>query len=195
MILYLSENKVNNLLEEMQFNQRITFSPFSTVKLSLSGLETEAHVNEPGDSVGYKLKKVVKYLKKSGRLKDSVQGERTFPKLNYYRCSGAMRLHKITNTMTGQTIEHQTYDSQSGILWDFCVDIDNRFFNKLIITCSAKNLRFLEFSSVINIVFPTSFGNHLFSTSKVVPVELIFMVTDTDDAQKILYGSPLIITC
>ncbi len=193
MILYVSESKVNNLLEEMQFNQRITFSPFSTVKLSLSGLETEAHVNEPSDSVGYKLRKVIKYLKTSGRLKGSIQDERTFSKLNYYRCLGAMHLHKITDTMTGLVIEYQTYDSQSNTLWDFDVDISNRSFNKLIITCSAKNLRFLEFS-VTNNVFPNSLGSHFLSTSKAVPVELIFMVTDTDDTQEIIYGTPLIIT-
>ena len=62
MVLYLSENKVNNLLEEMQLNQGITFSPFSKVKLSISGLETEAQINEPSNNVGYKLKKVLKYL-------------------------------------------------------------------------------------------------------------------------------------
>lgn len=193
MILYVSESKVNNLLEEMQFNQRITLSPFSTVKFSLSGLETVAHVNEPGDSVGYKLRKVVKYLKTSGRLKGSIQDKRTFLKLSYYRCFGAMHLHKITDTMTGFTIKSQTCDVQSNTLWNFDVDISNRFFNRLIITCSAKNLTFLDFSDANNVVL-NSIGIYLLSTSKAVPVELIFMVTDTDDTQKTIYGSPLIIT-
>ncbi len=193
MVLYLSENKVNNLLEEMQLNQGITFSPFSKVKLSISGLETEAQINEPSNNVGYKLKKVLKYLKKSGKLKGSIQNEHTFSKHHYYSGFGGMHLHKITDTMTGLVIEYQTYSSQSNVLWDFDIDISNRFFNKLIITCSAKNLRFLEFS-VTNNVFPNSLGSHFLSTSKAVPVELIFMVTDADSTQKILYGTPLIIT-
>lgn len=193
MILYISENKVNNLLDEIQIKQRIRFSSFDTIKLSLSGLETEAKVNEPSDSIGYKLRRAIKYLKKSGALKDVTLNERAFPRLNYYKCFGAMHLHKIIDRMTGLTIDYSSYTSKNA-LWDFDVDIDNRFFDKLIITCSARNLKFVEFTDT-NCIAPNSLGEHFLSTSKSVPVELIFMITDTDEKQKILYGSPLIITC
>jgi len=44
MIIYVSTNKINNLLEEAQLNQKITLPSLENLTLGLSGFKAEAKV-------------------------------------------------------------------------------------------------------------------------------------------------------
>ena len=46
-----TKNVLAKTKKECTESQGITFSPFSKVKLSISGLETEAQINEPSNNV------------------------------------------------------------------------------------------------------------------------------------------------
>ena len=55
MIIYVSTNKINNLLEEAQLNQKITLPSLESLTLGLSGFKAEAKVGGSDDNIGYKL--------------------------------------------------------------------------------------------------------------------------------------------
>lgn len=191
MLLYLSTNKIDNLFEEIGFKKKTHFNSFSHVKFSLKVIEAQFQASK--DSLEYRLQKIVKSLKKSGKLKTINEYEYNFSEMNFYECCGRMHLHKVKDNSTGSLIGYDDYNAPNKVI-DFDVDIKNRYFNKLIISCSLYNLRFLDFTDPERHP-PNSMGTHLISSQKSTFVEMIFVLTNIDSEQKTLYGSPLIITC
>lgn len=103
-----------------------------------------------------------------------------------------MFLHKVKETQSGVLISFESYTKHNTTL-DFDVKLENDYFPILVLTCSLYNLRFLDFTAP-EIHPPNSMGSHLISAKKEIPIDVIFILLSIDSENKILYGSPLIIT-
>lgn len=191
MLIYVSENKINNIFEEIGYNKKISFSPFSETKINLNLIE--AQLNAPKDSTEYKLRKIIRYLKHHKKLKTIDNKSLHFLEGYFYKCHGTMFLHKAKETQTGVLIDFNSYTKPNSTL-DFDVNIGNDRFPMLVLTYSLYNLRFLDFTAP-EIHPPNSTGSHLISVKKEIPVDVIFVLLYIDSENKILYGSPLLITC
>ncbi len=188
MIIYVSTNKINNLLEEAQLNQKITLPSLESLTLGLSGFKAEAKVGGSDDNIGYKLKKALKYLERCKRIED-LTDDCVFSELNFYRCFASIHFNRVVDAMTGKVIRFRKNCINEDTLCVFRADINNCHFSELLLTCSAKNFGFC-FESPI---FSHSYVYRFFNSHHLVPVELIFTVTEVDGDKKIIYGSPLII--
>ena len=181
MIIYFSENKVNNIFKETELNKKF-FNPFSDLKINLKIIVSNIAYSK--NSIEYKFYKVIKYLKRKKKFKKIDNRFSKFKEHFFYQCHGFMFLHQAEETDTGLLVDLNYYEKTNKNL-NFYIELENDYYNNLIVTCSTSNLIFLN-----NV---TSLSSELIYHNKKIPVTVIFLLLNINADEKTLYGTPLLI--
>lgn len=220
MLLYLSENKMHNLLLETEINMNFTdlvrtFSlnniNINAEKDSLSAdikISPFRKVNKESKDMSY----VLKTLKRKGKLQD-LSPDLTIVPLSYIISRGTLEYVRFED---GHTACSLTQDDLEKVRWDedsffdddkliFEIKIGHNNYDRITIKCTASNIKVfggknlschyedLFKDSSIWLRYPHS-GDPGILYRK-ISVEFIIWILDTDSNNRNITGSPVIIYC
>lgn len=213
MLLYLSKNKMENLILEaeirMNFFDFIRSFQFSSIDLNTGKIKFSS-VNEisktPRD-ISY----VLKTLKSKGKLKD-LSHDMIISPLSYITSSGTIEYIKFENGYIASTLNNDVLDTvrkrninflEDDILF-FNIYINHDNYDKIVTKCTAKNIKVFGntnlsayyeewFKDIVLLMHPHSGDPGILY--KKIPVEFIILIMDTNPNDRSIIGSPIIIYC
>lgn len=215
MILYVSPNKLNNLLMEMEITESFV-EYFKTLKGeyfrisgSKSGIEA-SFTHEKGKNSS-DIRYVLDLLKSRGKLKE-LSHNMKINNLSYISTYGTLEYIKCENGYTASMLSLDVLNRvRPGIsffdddLLCFRISINHEQYDEVKIKCTAGNIQVFG-ESDIGWLFPDLFNNNSFWLKlrhsgdpgiliRKISVECVFWVLDTNPNDRSIIGSPLIISC
>ncbi len=214
MIIYYSQRKIDNLLEETGMNSGFFYSAFNFrcnhIKIGSESGPISAELSKEKKQKAEEIKKVLKSLKSKGKLID-LSPDTTIKQLSFIRSSGTLKYVGFKNGFTASTLnkcdlnrvrsDKQFFDDD---MLYFKINISHNKYDSIITACTVKSIQ--VFGSVnlrcrFEDIFKTdTFINHPNSADpgilySEIPVEFIVWIIDTNPNDRSIKGSPVIIYC
>lgn len=213
MLLYLSKNKMENLILEaeirMNFFDFIRTFQFGNIELNTDKVKLSPfnEINKVSRDISF----VLKTLKSKGKLKD-LSPDMIISPLSYITSKGTIEYIKFEDGYTASTMNHDVLETVRERNRDFFEDdilffniyINHENYDKIVTKCTAENIQVFGntnlkayyedwFKDVVLLLHPHSGDPGILY--KKISVEFIILVIDTNPNDRSIIGSPIIIYC
>ena len=206
MLIYTSSDKIENMIKESEINTNRFSLGLNTLKIgsNVKGISMEAEI-EPTSEGDFA--KVIKSLHKKHKLKKMRQSTK-INELSYIKANGLIKYTHFVDGKIASTLNKKELKlrSDNNFLADdilfFNIIIDHDVYDKIIIKCTAKNIQtfgwinwngYKELEHSVVIYHPNSADPGILE--KEIPVEFIVWVLETDEQNKSIIGSPILVYC
>ena len=218
MLIYVSPNKINNLLTETEVKANFVdyIHSFGGSHLIISG--SKNGITTSAEIIPYERDKrskdiicVLKSLKRKGKLKELSINMQITP-LFYISSRGILEYMKYENGYTASKLSEEDLENVRGyeeffdddILY-FKIKVSHEMYDEIIIKCTVANIQVF---GGYNLKY---FYNEIFKDDSIllrsphsgdpgilygkIPVEFVVWVLDTNPNSRSIVGSPVIIYC
>lgn len=215
MIIYCSENKIQNLLKEIQIKPNVFRSFFNFrfngfhIGNESSLLSTDFSYEESQRTREFRA--ILTSLKLNGKLKE-LSSNTPIKQLSYIHSNGTLEYVKLKNGSTASRLSQDNLDEIRGLneFFDddelyFKIKICHERYDSIKFKCKAKTIEVFAGHKLHevykNLVQDDSIRmRHVSSVDpgiiyRKIPVEFIVWILDTDPNDRSIQGSPLIICC
>lgn len=206
MLIYTSSDKIKNMIKEAEINTNRFSLGLNTLKIDINIKRVSVGVDIESTTEG-NLKKVLNSLYKKHKLKQLEQGA----KINtpsYIKARGLIKYTHFVDGEKASALNEEELKLRTGnnflpddILF-FDIVIDHDVYDKIIIKCTAKNIQtfgktnwnaYKELEHPVVMHHPNSADPGILE--KEILVEVIVWAFETNEQNKSIIGSPILVYC
>lgn len=206
MLIYLSSDKIENMIKESQVNTNKFSLGLKNLKIggNLKGISMAAEIESTREG---KIAQVLKSLTKKNKMKN-LKHSTEINTLSYIMADGLIKYTHLKNGKIATTLNEVELElsSENNFLEDdilfFTIRINHDIYDKIIIKCTAKNMqifgktnwnKYKELEHPVVMYHPNSADPGILE--KEIHVGFIVWVLETDEQNRSIIGSPILVYC